>query len=206
MMGRAGVCRLLPFRVSGAFVMSRTALPSTFDVVVWLNDRALNDGEYLQPAKLHRLLFLAQAYYGAAFGGAKLAPATFIAEESGPVEPDVWRVYSSGRPYIENVPPPERVEHFLDSVWRRFGSYSADYLGDLLRGQPPYREAFAKAPKSEIGFAEMVAFYARPRPSEAKSADAPTPDEVLRPRTLVTAEGKAVNVRRWTPKGGAKGR
>ncbi len=184
--------------------MSRTAVPSTFDVVIWLNDRALNDGEYLQPAKLHRLLFLAQAYYGAAFAGAKLAPATFVAEESGPVEPDVWRVYSSGRPYIENVPLPERVEQFLDSVWRRFGSYSADYLGDMLRGQPPFCDAFTRGTRSEIAFAEMVAFYGRPRPQEGKTAAVPAADEVLRPRTLVTAEGKAVNVRRWAPKGGTK--
>jgi uncharacterized phage-associated protein len=182
--------------------MPRTAVPSTFDVVIWLNDRALNDGEYLQPAKLHRLLFLAQAYYGVAYRGAKLAPATFIAEESGPVEPDVWRVYASGRPYIENVPLPEAVEHVLDSVWRRFGSYSADHLGELLRSQPPYRDAAAQGPRAEIEFSRMLAFYGRPRSDSPKTAASPAIDEVLRPRTLVTAEGKPVNVRRWTPRGG----
>lgn len=184
----------------------QTAVPSTFDVVIWLMDRALNEGEYLQPVKLHRLLFLAQAYFAVAYGGGKLAPATFLAEENGPIEPDVWRVYASGRPYIENVPLPERVEHFLDSVWRRFGSYSADYLGDMVRDQPPFRDAFVQGPRHEIALDAMIAFYGRPRPSAAKSAAVPSADEILRPRTLVTAEGKPVNVRRWTPRGGKENR
>ena len=185
--------------------MTQTAVPSTFDVVIWLMDRALNEDEYLQPVKLHRLLFLAQAYFAVAYGGGKLAPATFLAEENGPIKPDVWRVYASGRPYIENVLLPELVEHFLDSVWRRFGSYSADYLGELLRGQPPFQEAFKQGPSHEISLEAMIAFYGRPRPSAVKSAAVPSADEVLRLRTLVTADGKPVNVRRWTPRGSAKG-
>ncbi|WP_337997941.1 Panacea domain-containing protein [Oleispirillum naphthae] len=181
--------------------MPKTAVTSTFDVVIWLTDRALNDGEYLQPVKLHRLLYLAQAYFAAAYHGEKLMPATFIAEESGPVEPDVWRVYASGRPYIESVPPPERVAQFLDSVWRRFGAYSADYLTDLVAAQPPYLGALADGLRGEIPLAAMAAFYGRAR-SEAPATAAPAVDDVLRPRTMVSARGQAVTVRRWTPRPG----
>ena len=37
--------------------MPKTAVTSTFDVVIWLTDRALNDGESLQPVKLQPLKF-----------------------------------------------------------------------------------------------------------------------------------------------------
>lgn len=37
-----------------------------FDVVFWLLDGALDDGEYLQTQKLYRLMFLAQAYLASA--------------------------------------------------------------------------------------------------------------------------------------------
>lgn len=181
--------------------MSASAVASTFDVVVWFTDRALNDGEYLQPTKLHRLMYLAQGYFAVAYRGAKLMPATFVAEASGPVEPDVWRVYASGRPYIESVPPPERVEQFLDSIWRRFGSHSADYLGDLISRQPPFQTALAEGPRAEIPLAALAACLAKP--AAAKGRGQPGVDEVLRPRTAVSATGKAVSVRRWTP-GGSK--
>lgn len=185
--------------------MPPTAVASTFDVVVWFTDRALNDGEYLQPIKLHRLLYLAQAYYSVAFRGQKLMPATFVAEEGGPVEPDVWRVYASGRPYIESVPPPERVEQFLDSLWRRFGSHSADYLSRMVSAQTPYQDARARGLRAEIPLSEMATYVARARETAGKPGTAAGVDEVMRPRTLVSATGKAVNVRRWTPGGKKSG-
>jgi len=181
--------------------MTPTAVLSTFDIVAWLKDRALNDGEYLQPVKMHHLLFLAQAYYSVAYPGYKLAPATFVADEKGPIEPDVWRVFSSGRPYVENEPLPDRVEHFLDSIWRRFGAHSVDYLADLLKGQSPYRDAFDSAPSSEISLKSMIAFYGKAKKQKAiKPTGAPDVDDVLRPRTMRSASGKPVSVQRWNPR------
>lgn len=181
--------------------MPLTAVTSTFDVVAWLKDRALNDGEYLQPVKMHHLLFLSQAYFAVAYRGQKLAPATFIADEKGPLEPDVWRVFSSGRPYVENEPLPERVEHFLDSVWRRFGSHSVEYLSDLLKSQPPYSDTFLEAPSSEITLEKMTEFYGKKKEKKVASPlAAPDVDDVLRPRTMRSAKGKPVNVQRWNPR------
>jgi len=193
---------LLCLDVSVEIAMPATAVASTFDVVTWLKDRALNDGEYLQPIKMHHLLFLAQAYFAVAYRGQKLAPATFIADSTGPIEPDVWRVFASGRPFVESDPVPERVEHFLDSIWRRFGSHSVDYLSDLLRTQPPYMDAFSDAPKSEISMESMVKFYGRKqKKAPVKPFAAPDVEDVLRPRTMRSATGKPVSVQRWMPKG-----
>ena len=48
-----------------------TAVESVFDVAFWFTDTAENHSEHMQPQKLHRLLYLSQAYYAIAFGGKK---------------------------------------------------------------------------------------------------------------------------------------
>ena len=48
---------------------------NAFDIAFWFADTALNENQYLQPQKLQRLLFIAQAYYTVAFNGRKLMPA-----------------------------------------------------------------------------------------------------------------------------------
>ena len=54
--------------------MPPPAVDSSFEVAFWFLDRAIEDGEYLQPQKLHRLLYLAQAYFGVLQNGLKLMP------------------------------------------------------------------------------------------------------------------------------------
>lgn len=174
------------------------AVKSSLDVVFWFNDRALNDGEYLQPQKLHRLLYLAQAYFSIAYPGRKLMPAVFVADESGPVEPTVFHMFSYGRPHM--VDPnkiPDQVEHFLDSIWRRFGASKADQLSEKIARHPPVADAMAKGTGTEIPFAAMVKFYS----SEAAARrGAPPVEQVLRPRVLRSQGGKPVSVTTWRPK------
>ena len=121
--------------------MAPAAVQSSFDVAYWFVDRALNDNEYIQPQKLHRLMFLSQAYFAVAYDGRPLMPAVFVADQFGPIEPNVFRACSIQRPPIETVPLSEAVSQFLDSVWRRFGSQSANSLSTLVNGHPPYRDA-----------------------------------------------------------------
>jgi uncharacterized phage-associated protein len=173
-----------------------------------LLDRAIADGEYLQPQKLHRLMYLAQAYYGVARHGEKLMPATFVAEPEGPIEPTLFRAFARGRPAIDVRPLDEHVVHVLDSVWRQFGAHSIDHLNKLIQRHPPFADALATAPSCEIGFETMVAFYGtqglKRRPNQGTSdairAPAPAVDQVLRPRTMRNHDGKTVSVRRWAPK------
>ncbi|MBF0129944.1 MAG: hypothetical protein HQL33_08115, partial [Alphaproteobacteria bacterium] len=109
---------------------------SVFDVVFWFIDRALNDGEYLQPQKLHRMLYLSQAYFVVLGRGKVLMPATFIAHDSGPIEPNVFRLFASNdRAYVEHLMAPDTVEHFLDRLWRKFGHHSAEYLTRRSKAQ-----------------------------------------------------------------------
>lgn len=172
------------------------AVDSTLDVVSWFIDRAMGDREYLQPQKLHRLLYLAQAYYAVANYGRKLMPATFVADEFGPIEPTIFRLYENGRPMIQPRPITEQVEHFLDSVWRRFGAHTTDHLTRSIAGHPPYVKAWRKAPRTEITLEAMVEFYGAARDA---NAGAPAVTQVMRPRVMRAQSGKPVNVTKWMP-------
>lgn len=179
-------------------------------------DKALNEGEYLQPQKLHRLLYLAQAYHAVATHGQRLMPAVFVADPLGPIEPNIYRAYENERPWISEVKLPDAAVQMLDSIWRRFGSHSAEHLSRVIRRHPPFVEAFESAPRSVITEQAMVAFYGairpdrapglKPDPTEGRpdltqhSVEAPAVETVLRPRVLRSHKGKPVNALPWRPK------
>jgi len=173
------------------------AVESSLDVALWLIDRAIKDSEYLQPQKLQRLMFLAQAYYAATHAGRRLMPAVFVADDVGPIEPNVYRILEAGRPHLEVRRIPDRVQHFLDGVWRRFGPHSTDHLSRLLRSHPPYAEAWQRGRLAEISIEAMAKFYAAS--GRGTEAAAPPVSEVLRSRVLRSQTGKPVAVTQWLP-------
>lgn len=170
-----------------------SAVETAFDVAFWFSDTALNDNEYLQPQKLHRLLYLAQAYFAVAYDGRELMPATFIADDMGPIEPNMFAAFSKGRPNIEveMFLPPE-ITSFLDSIWRRFGHHSAERLSRMTKGTPAYRQAIAKGRKSFITLEAM-------RRSFSRGEETPGLQRVLKPKVLVSQTGRPVTVTSWTP-------
>jgi uncharacterized phage-associated protein len=195
--------------------MMPTAVETCFEAAFWFLDRALNDGEHLQPQKMQRLLFLAQAYYGVAHNGQKLMPATFVALDEGPLEPTLYRAFARGKPIVDLSPVEEKPQHLMDSIWRQFGALSADRLTKLVKRHPPYIAAFEAGPMTEISFAAMVAFYgdqglvrrksAEPSPFENQAGnnggfDAPGIERVMRPKVARNHDGKPVNVKAWMPK------
>ncbi|NKB44639.1 MAG: hypothetical protein GKS03_10225 [Alphaproteobacteria bacterium] len=189
--------------------MLKPAVDSCFEVAFWLLDRALDDGEYLQPQKMHRLMFLAQAYYASARHGEKLMPASFVIGPEGPIEPTVFRAMERGRPMVDTTTLEEHVEHVLDSVWRQFGTKSVERLTSAIGNHPPVANAKENGLGTEISYEEIVDFYVRAlsqnlnrsqsRPGQ-QDADAPSPDRVLRPKLMRSHTGKAVSVDRWTPR------
>lgn len=190
--------------------MHKPAVDSCFDVAFWLLDRALDEGEYLQPQKMHRLMFLAQGYFASARHGEKLMPATFVYGPEGPIEPTVYRAMERGRPMVDTARLEEEVEHVLDSVWRQFGAKSVERLNSAINSHPPVLDAKENGEGTEITFDAMVEFYLKAlsqnlsRAKKTKSGigevDAPPPDRVLRPKIMRSHTGKTVAVNRWTPR------
>ena len=184
--------------------MPQTAVDSSFEVAFWFLDRGVEDGEYLQPQKLHRLMYLAQAYFGALQNGAKLMPATFIAKEEGPVEPTMYKAMARGRPMVDFAPIDEVPRHVLDIVWRQFGAHSVDYLDKMIRRHPPFADALAAGLGSEISLEAMIEFYGTQgtgrKSGQAAAQDAPSASKVLRPKVMRNHSGKPVSTTRWMPK------
>lgn len=172
------------------------AVDSAFDVAFYFADMALNENEFLQPQKLHRLLFLSQAYYAVANDGAKLMPAVFVAEEQGPVEPSIYKAFSKGRPSIEvDLFLPAKVETFLNDMWMRFGQETAERLKQLTMGSLAYRQALKRGRRAEISLESMRNSFTRKKRSRAL-------DQGSQPKLMRTQSGRAVKVKAWSP--GAK--
>ena len=171
---------------------------SALDVALWFNDRAFGDGEYLQPQKLHRLMYLAHAYFAVAYPKQKLMPASFVADELGPVEPTVYHALANGVPNtLEYRTIPQVAVDFLDSIWRRFGMSKAEQLTKKVNEHAPVAQAMLQGIGTEIPFDEMVLFYS----SElAAKRGVPPVDKVMKPRVLRSSSGRAVTVNAWKPK------
>lgn len=170
-----------------------TAVKTAFDVAYWLSDAALNDNQYLQPQKLQRLLYLAQAYYAVLHSGRKLMPAIFVADETGPIEPNIHAALARGRPSLETDSAlPDDAEAVLNGVWSRFGHLGCDALDRMTASTAAYLEARARGLRAEIDHSAMWWSFA--------GGDAmPNADKVVRPTLLRTQSGRPVVVQRWDP-------
>ncbi len=170
------------------------AVSSAFDVAFWFADTALNDNEYLQPQKMQRLLFLSQAYFAVAYNGRILMPAVFVADEMGPVEPNVYVAFSRGRPNVEvEMFLDPDVEQFLDSIWRRFGHFSAERLTKVIKQSEAFRQAFKRGRRSVITTDAMRLAFTR-------AEDTPGVETVVKPKLMRSSSGKAVAVKAWAPR------
>ncbi|NQW01805.1 MAG: DUF4065 domain-containing protein [Rhodospirillales bacterium] len=166
---------------------------NAFDVSIFFDDMATEQGTYLQPQKLQRLLYLAQAYYAVAFNR-KLMPAVFVADELGPVEPNVFLAFSRGRPDIDaDLFLPYEAQTFLENIWQRFGDYSIDRLDEITNESSAYKIAFARGNRAEIKLADMKKSFKRADKS-------PGVDQVVKPKIMRTQTGRAVHVQSWTPR------
>jgi uncharacterized phage-associated protein len=169
--------------MEGGYGMASPAAESTIDVALWFLNRASAEDGYLQAQKLQRLLYLAQGCYAQENYGRKLMPATFVTHDLGPVEPNVYRVFESGRPAIDYLAPAAEVEEFLGRIWRRFASHPIDRLNALVIGQAAYRDAVARGMGEEILHDAMVEAFK-------------TPEQKQEP-TIRTQDGRRVS--KWVP-------
>ena len=166
---------------------------NAFDIAFFFVDTAKVENEHLQPQKLQGLLFLSQAYFSVAFKGAKLMPAVFVADERGPLEPNVYTAFSKGRPDIDaNLFLPAEVENFLEAIWRRFGHMSTDKIIKMTKSTSAYKKAERRGHRAEIYLNEMhVSFI--------QAEKTPGLDQVIKPKLYRTQSGKNVTVQKWVP-------
>lgn len=168
------------------------AVRTAFAVADWFVARARQTGEALQPLRLQQMLFLAQARWAATTGGRALMPAAFVADELGPLEPNVHAALAPGRPTLDLPDPlPEQVALHLERVWRTCGSASTEALLRLTTRSQAYVAARERGPRASIPLAAIAAFGAE------LIRDAPPEPPVT--RRLRAQDGRAVRVAAWTP-------
>ena len=148
--------------------MASYAMATAIDVAAWFLERARAEDSYMQPQKLQRLLYCAQACYAQEYQGRRLMPAAFVVHELGPVEPNIFRLFEAGRPNVVIDTPPAEIEAFLERVWRRFARSSVERLTALVTALPDYRAIAAQGNGEVIPFKVVVASIApREMPTES---------------------------------------
>ncbi len=135
------------------------AARSTLDIALWLNARSDSAGERLSPRRLHFLLYLAQALYAADHDGNKLIPATFLAAEAGPLEPNIYQLFAEGTPLTVPGKMNFAVETFLHEVWARFGRQSIAEVERFVSRDGAWSAALKEGRNSEITMELIVAAY-----------------------------------------------
>ena len=190
----------------------RPAIRSTFDIVAWFKNRASSDEVILMPSALLKMLYLSQAVYVAENDMAKMMPATFLATDVGPIEPDLYLSMD----YVEledPVTPDDDVEDVLLAVWDILKSEGEEGIDTVLGVDSAINNAREKSRNSEIDIAEMAKAYPagiasiRDKGSVNRFPDgssfknehpsldaAPTADQEV----MFTADGRSVT--RWAPK------
>ena len=135
------------------------AARSTLDIALWFQSRSDSAGDRLSQRRLHFLLYLAQALYAGDNDGAKLMPATFLAAEAGPLEPNIYQFFQDGTPPIAPGTIGKAVENFLDEVWTRFGRQPVAELERFVYRDGAWAMALKRGRNSEITMESIVANY-----------------------------------------------
>ena len=166
---------------------------NAFDVAFFFVDIALSENTYFQPQKLQSLMFLSQSYYAVAYEGRKLMPAVFVADERGPLEPNIYMAFSKGRPDIDtDLFLHAEVESFLDAIWRRFGHMSTEKIIKMTKDTSAYKKAKNRGHRAEIFLSDV-------HESFIHAENTPGVNQVVKPKLYRTQSGKNVTVQKWMP-------
>lgn len=137
----------------------RPAIRSTFDISSWLEARAVQAEKTLAPSTLMKLLYLCQAMYASDNKAAKMMPATFLATDVGPIEPDVFLALEQGVKISDTVEPSPAVEEMLTAIWDSYASFSEEELDVLLDTDIALKAAKGRGRNSEILIGDMAGAY-----------------------------------------------
>ncbi len=121
--------------------------------------------EYISNLKLQKLLYYAQGFC-LAIHNTPLFDDKINAWMHGPVVEELYHEYKeSGSGGID---PPKMIDlsiydeketDLLEEVWEVYGQYSAYKLKNLTHEEPPWKEAYAKMPGSEISRDSMREYF-----------------------------------------------
>lgn len=166
----------------------RPLAQSSFDVALFLMERAREGDLNVQPRKLQRLLFLVQVHYAAENGDGMLMPSVFIVDDNGPSEPNLYQAFEHGRPKLMGAPLPEEADVFLDRIWDFYGGASPDQLQRIIDECGGGGKVLADKDGSEITREAMRRMFAKRNLGPSKDI-----------RVMRTQGEMPITVERWIP-------
>jgi uncharacterized phage-associated protein len=123
-------------------------------------------GDSLSNLKLQKLVYYAQGFH-LALHGAPLFSEKLEAWEHGPVVPPLYRSFKQhgAEPIpapeggIDRTAYPEHIVELLDEVYSVYGQFAASKLRRMTHEEPPWREAYAVRPSSEVSLTSMRDYF-----------------------------------------------
>ena len=88
-------------------------------------------------------------------------PATFLATQVGPVEPNIHQLFVRGRFVLEGNDPPRVVEDYLIQMWNLFGGKTLKQLEELVERDDAWRPVFRRGALLEIPTELLFRTYGR---------------------------------------------
>ncbi|MSO64858.1 MAG: hypothetical protein EXQ85_03490 [Alphaproteobacteria bacterium] len=135
------------------------AARSTLDIAYWFQTRSDSAGEPLSQRKLHFLLYLAQAHYAAEHDSQKVMPATFLATEAGPLDPNIYQLYEHGYFETKGAMPSFAIETYLHEIWARYGKKTTKQLDAIVGRDNVWRQVLNRGSLQEIPVKLMFSAY-----------------------------------------------
>lgn len=142
---------------------------SAFDILFWLTNKTHLSGRSVEAPFLMKMLYFCQAVYAAHNPQQKLMPATFLATDAGPIEPNMFLALENNFRVSSAVSPPEHIEGLLESVWRVCKDKSLQELDLILSQDSAIRAAASRGRNSEITLNEMADAYKNGWPASGNS-------------------------------------
>lgn len=170
--------------------MSIPATDSAIDVAYWFFERSEKDRQYLENERLYHLIFAAQLNYAQKFKGQVLVPSLFVCDELGFTEPNLFKMFSLGRPFMPVVKFSDPIEAFLESIWQKYGKLNLFEFTQLIKNSTAYKECFTEGEKHLINVNDILGKF-KAAPVSKK--------ENLRKKMLISQNGP-VMVSQWNPR------
>jgi len=190
----------------------RPATRSSFDILYWLKAKSQKSGRAVDPVFQIKLLYFGQAVHAAVHGGEKLMPATFLATDVGPIEPDIFLVLEQGFTLNAAVALAPSAEETVSSIWQVCRDKTMTEIDLILSHDPAMKAALSRGRNSEILLSDMAKAYQDGWPALAdKEAFNKFPDgtafevnrstlkavPTARQEVRFTADGRSVT--KWIP-------
>ena len=136
--------------------MSLSAISSSLDAANWFFRRADKDDSYLENDKLHQLLFLAQVHFALNNNMEYLIPALFICDERGFTEPNLAKILNYGMPLMEAPAFAEKINSFLELIWKKYSSMSNRELSEFIKSSDAYIDNYQTGKKNIVALESMA--------------------------------------------------